>query len=233
MTGPRFVWEAAGRPEIRPGGTAGVCALCGLRDESTHEIDRTLGTNYVDRSHLVGGGSRVCGGCVWAVSGRGVSALRMWTVIATPGVPAPASHEKAPDLGPWVAAINRATPQPVADLLASPPESDWLLSVAVSGQKHTLPYARPNHGRGRWTVRMETINVTATPQEWTTVHSAVLGLRRLGVHPDLIPTRTPGFAVKSRDQLSQWRDLDARLAGWHTHPLVQLALWTITKETMK
>lgn len=236
MSAARMVWDLAGRP--RPtGAAAGLlqpveapCGLCGNIEAATAPSDKALGKNWTDRAHLARPDSpRVCTGCLWVCSGRPPHSLRMWTVIAAPN--APASHEKCRvPSGPGLAFINRSNPGPVADLLANPPDSEWVLSVAVSGQKHVLPYARVNRGRA-WTVRMETTDITATTDQWARVHAAAVGLRRLGVPADAIPAREPRF-IKTRAQLAQWADLDCQLMGWHQSPLLQLALWCITKGTL-
>lgn len=237
MSATRHVWDLAGRPAPAVASVvallsdrAGDCAICGQQEAVTADVNKALGANFADRGHLARGDTdRVCAGCLWCCSGKPPATLRMWTILAAPGVGP--SHPKAwlQDT-PGLQLINRSNPRPVIDLLSAPPAGPWVLSVATSGQKHVLPYAHVNHGDS-WTVRMETTSITATTADWRHVHQHALALRRLGVPADAIPAREPRF-IKTLDQLAQWRTHDQALAGWHQSPLLQLALWTLTKGTI-
>src|SRR5690606_27614113 len=121
---------------------------------------------------------------------------------------------------------NRADPAPITAILADPPEGEWLVTVAVSGQKHVLPYGTVNRGRGRWTVRQVTLNATATPTQWRDVHAHALALRRMGVSGDDILTGHPPASVKTRAALDQWRTHATPLTPYQQSPLLELALWT-------
>ena len=235
----RLVWDLAGRPAPVASSvtkmitaTPGWCAICGEHQDVTADCDQALGANFTDRGHIRRpDSSRVCPACLWCCSGKPPATLRMWSIAA--GGDYGPSHPKAWLQGtPGLTLTNRANTKPITDLLSRPPDGPWVCTVAVSGQKHVLPYASANLGDGPWTVRVEQTAVTSTPHQWREVHGIALALRRLGAPADAIPLREPRF-MRTPDQLAQWRDLDAALVGWHTSPLVQLALWTITKETMK
>lgn len=234
----RLVYDLAGCPPVTAASTAkhlqdhpGVCAICGHDEPITADFDKALGKNFSDRSLLEGGTSRVCPACLWCCSGKPPATLRMWTIVAAPGT-ACRTHEKAflQDT-PGLSLINRANPQPLADILSDPPEGPWVASVALSGQKHVLPYARVNHGR-TWVVRVEDTQVSATSDEWVAVRDAAMGLRRMGVPADAVREGRPAF-IKTSEQLAAWRDIDRQLTGWHRSPLLDLALWTVTKGTMQ
>lgn len=233
-----LVWEAAGRP--KPFGTKadllkhipGVCAVTGERLDVTADINRALGDNFTDRSMFAAPHSdRVGEATLWACSGKGTSTLRLWSIIAAPGVHLPPSHEKAFLSAPGLWLGNRADPRPIVDTLLSPPEGEWLVSIAVSAQKHVLPYARVNRGGGRWTARFENTDVTSDPIEFLAVHGAAVALRRLGLRDDEILTGRPGL-IRSRDVLTEWRHHARSLAPYLQSPLLQLALWAITKGTL-
>jgi hypothetical protein len=230
-----LVWEAAGNPRvpaekgIQPGHAP--CAICGLSQPATADIDKALGKNFADRGHIKDlGSSRVCEGCLWACTGRPPASLRMWSVIVAPGMPA--SHPKAWLRVPGLHLFNPAAPQALTDLLAAPPDSEWLATVAISAQKHVIPYASTNQGGGKWTIRVEDHDVTATPDQWRTVHTAAITLRRMGIPADAVMAGEPRF-VKTADALTAWRKINDQLTPWLGSPLLDLALWTITKETMK
>ena len=235
----RLVWGCAGSPEITLANVAklvtdtpGQCAVCGSEAERTADINRALGANFSDRSHLAVHTSRVCPACLWCCSGKPPTSLRMWSIIAAPGVDLPPSNPKAWLQGtPGLLLFNRSNPGPLAALLADPPLGQWCASVAYSGQKHVLPYTPINTVRGEWTIRAEDHYMTATPGQWQAVHAAALGLRRLGVPADDVLAGAPRY-LKTRSDLTRWSDLDRHLTGWHNSPILSLALWTITKETM-
>ena len=234
----RLVWELAGSPQVTAPATAahlkdrpGVCAMCGHTGPVTANADRALGKNFSEYGHLQRHDTPdVCPACLWCCSGKPPLTLRMWTIVAAPGAYLPASQPKAfiHDT-PGLCLTSRANTRPVVNTLASPPAGDWLISVALSGQKHVLPYAVVNHGDSRWTVRVEDHTVTATADQWRHVHQSALGLRRLGVPADAVMAGEPRF-VKTADQLATWRALNTGLQPWLGSSLLELALWTITKD---
>lgn len=232
-----LVWDAAGRPDVPPPNgrlltpTEASCALCGELQPVTADVDKAMGTNFSDRGHIRDRGSnRICTGCLWCVSGRPPASLRMWSIIVAPGMPP--SNPKAWLQTPGVHLFNRSAPGPLALLLAAPPVGEWLATVAVSAQKHVLPYASTNHGPGRWRIRVEDHHVSATPAEWRLVHATARALRSLGVPADAVMDGQPRY-ITTPHQLATWRALNDQLRPWLGSPLLNLALWTITKETMK
>lgn len=240
MTSPtRLVWELAGRPDpvesaARLLGDVGVCRMSGDDDLQCAPADKALGKNWTDPACWARPDSTVVNtAAVWCCSGKPPHSLRMWTILAAPGWDAPASADKCVmPAGPGLAYINRGNPGPLVDMLASPPDGEWLASVAVSGQKHVLPYATVNHGSGRWTVRMETCNVTATPAEWSAVHASCVALRLAGCSDDDIKAGRPTPKIRTSKALAEWRHHADTIAPHRTSPLVDLALWTITKGTL-
>jgi hypothetical protein len=240
MSATRLVHALAGHPTPEGsaaatlGPHAGTCAVCGLPTDRTASVDRALGANFTNRSMFHDDASdRVCAACLWCCSGKPPATLRMWSIVAAPGHDLGPSHEKAflQDT-PGLLLTNRANPGPIADWLAFPPPTGpWVVSIAVSGQKHVVPYARVNHGRDTWTIRYENTDVTANPEQWAAVHAAAATLRRLGVPADDVLTGTPRY-LKTATDLAAWREHNTTLTPYHGSPLLALALWTITKGTL-
>jgi len=238
----RLVWELAGEPNVAAESVrrllddseeTATCLICGSITCWSADAGKALGANFTDHSYRrYPGSTRICEACLWCCSGKPPATLRMWSIIAAPGFRLPSSNPKA-----WIQdtlslyLFNRSTPELLAAILADPPDSEWVASVAISGQKHVLPYAEVNHGAGQWTVRVEDHNVTATPGQWATVHYAAVRLRRLGVPAESVMQGIPQY-IKTRDDLGTWRALNDTLTPWLGSPLLDLALWTITKETM-
>lgn len=233
-----LIWETAGRPEVtgakgkllKP--EPGVCAITGEHADITADATRALGENFTDQSLWRIHTGRVGQPALWCCSGKGKDSPRMWTWICAPGHDLPDSVEKAPLHLPGLCQTNRGNTRPVIDTLLDPPVGEWVVCIAVSGQKHVLPYATTNRGAGEWTVRMEDTAITATPDQWGTVFYTVLALRRLGIPAEAIKTGTPTY-IKDAQALREWRELSTHLAPYQTSPLVDLALWCITKPIME
>jgi hypothetical protein len=241
MTGSAavLVWELAGRPapiasiaKLLSG--PGLCVMCGRHDPSTAPASRALGSNFTDHDlYTRGDADRVCPACLWCCSGKPPASMRMWTVVAAPGLVLPQSHEKAFVTGAGLCLTNRADPGPVIGMLSRPPPGEWVVSVATSGQKHVVPYARVNRGRGVWTVRLENTNVTSDPDEWSTVLTHAASLRAAGHHPDAVLTGDPSMAaIRTAGDLAWWRSHAGPLARYRHAPLLTLALWCLTKGTI-
>lgn len=233
-----MLWELAGRPEVA--GAKGkllqpipaVCCVSGEESAVTADADRALGASFTDRRMFHAGTDRVGQAALWVCSGKGNQTLRLWSIIAAPGENLPPSRDKAFLHRPGLWLGNRGDPQPIADILAAPPAGEWAVSIAVSGQKHVAPYATVNRGPGRWTVRMENTDITSTPEEWTRVRAAAMTARRIGVRGEDVHAARPGL-LKTREQLDAWRDIEPILRPYRHSPLLNLALWMITKTTME
>lgn len=239
MKATRWLWQQLGRPAIAAGSVASLladieaqCSICGVVEFPTAKADKALGANFSDRGHLTHEGSdRICQACLWCCSGKPPATLRMWSIAA--GGPASPSHPKAwLQETPVVCLTNRANPRPIRDLLMNPPDGEWLVTVAYSGQKHVIPYATTNHGPGTWTVRVEDHYVTSNPATFRHVHQHAEALRRLGVPEDAVMSGTPAY-IKTANDLAAWKEHADQLTAHLGSPLLRLALWTITKETMK
>lgn len=237
---PRFLWEGLGRPAFAAASTSAMlqpieaeCCICRTTESPTASADKALGANFADRGHLSGTSDRICAGCLWCCSGKPPATLRMWSIVATPTLTQPASHPKVwLDTGTSVCLTNRANPAPIRDALLDPPSGPWLVTVAYSGQKHVVPYAPINQDAGQWTIRVEDHYVTATPDLFRTVWEHATQIRRLGVPEDAVMTGDPRY-IRTQDQLATWHHHNQQLAPYLGSPLLRLALWTITKETMK
>lgn len=233
-----LLWDTAGRPPV-PGAKAkllkpvpGVCSITGEHIDITADATRALGENFTDQSLWRAHSGRVGHAALWCCSGKGKTSPRTWSWVCAPGHDLPDSHEKAPYRAPGLCLTNRANTRPVIGILSHPPVGEWVCAVAVSGQKHILPYATTNHGDGSWTVRMEDTTIRATPHMWRTVLGHVLALRRLGVPADAIKQGEPRF-IKTPEALATWRTHATALATYAGAPITDLALWCATKPILE
>lgn len=233
-----LVWDLAGRPDPVPNVAAlladvpDVCALSGDHEARTAPLAKALGANFTDQSLYRAHSDRVGAGALWCCSGKPPATLRMWSIVAAPGVDLPPSHEKA-----WIHGAtglhltNRAATGAIIDTLIAPPDGEWMVTVAVSGQKHVVPYGTVNRGPGAWVVRMETTNVAGDPGQWALVLATAARLRAAGHRADDVRAGSPTMAaLKTADDINAWRALADRLAPYTRSPLLDLALWCLTKE---
>jgi len=231
-----LVWDLAGRPDCgKPTvGHDGPCYVCGnscggiavrSKDAIGVNFDHTRAGNRLS--------THVCAPCAWAMGGKPPLSLRMWSGLAVPGRDMPPNHPKcAFGTPPAVHLTNRADMRAVADVLCDPPDGPWVAWIAVSGQKHVLPYTAVNHGSGRWAVQIEDVKAVSTPGEFALLLAHVIRLRQAGFPEAAIFTGNPGT----------WMDRPERLAAWRTHgeavkpyadsPVLQLACMIPTKGTI-
>lgn len=231
-SGPVMVWELAGKPErasLAVQDKPGVCAMCGRHVDQSFATKDAIGGNFTDQYLLARPDSdRICYACVWVCSGKPPDTVRMWTVLARPDLLLPASHPKAPFGTSHLHLTARNDMRAVVQTLADPPDGPWLVSVAESGQKHHVPYARINHGGGRWTVRMDNIDITATPTEFRQVLRRVLLLRAAKFSAADIETVTP--KMLTADTLPIWQEHAEPLTPYRGSALLHLACFLPNKE---
>src|SRR5690606_4428385 len=116
---------------------------------------------------------------------------------------------------------SRADMRVVVNTLADPPEGEWVVSVAESGQKHSLPYAVVNRGRARWRVRMDALDVDATPEDFRHVFAHVCALRARGFSAeDIEHLRMPIGRIKTGHDLAVWQHHAEALAPWRSSSLI-------------
>ncbi|MGI5273133.1 hypothetical protein ACQEUU_37715 [Nonomuraea sp. CA-218870] len=233
-TAPVMVWELAGRPRRATLGvtaTPGVCAMCARDVEESAPAKKWLeGKSFVDPGHLRARSARVCEACAWSCTGKGMDQVRMWTILTRTDRVLPASHPKAAFAADHVHFTSRADMRAVVDTLADPPAGDWLVCVAESGQKHVLPYAHVNHGPGRWRVRMDALDISATPAEFRHVLAHVVRLREAGFTAEEIEHLAPPVHRLTADTLPVWRHHAGALAPFRAGALIHLVTFLINKE---
>ena len=95
-----------------------------------------------------------------------------------------------------------------------------------------MPFAKVNCGNGEWSIRVEDHDVTATPEEWRAVHGSALRLRSLGIPAEAVLAGEPAN-VNDMETLRIWTKEQGTLRRYIATPLLDLALWTITNQTIK
>jgi hypothetical protein len=224
-----MVWDLAGRPAPKdPPSGDGVCGLCAASGVGHGK----LGPNFTDRRIQDGPGDLLCAACTWVLGGKPPATLRMWTLVARTDRPCPPSQPTAHACGEFLHATNRKDTRWVAATLADPPDGQWLVTYAESGQKHTLPFATVNVGGGAWTVRVDGADVTSTPGQWRTVLAHTAALRSAGFSAAAIESGQPPIVALKGNGLALWRaHFDGVLAPFAGSGLLHLTNLMITKET--
>ena len=235
---PLMVWDLAGRPRRDGLGvtdTPGTCAMCGLHHEQTAPAKKWIEKkSFTDPAHLRARSDRICEACAWAVTGKGMDQIRMWTILARTDTVLPASNAKARFAADHLHFTSRADMRAVVDTLTDPPEEDWVVCVAESGQKHVLPYAHINTGAGRWTVRMDATTVDATPAEFRHVLAHTLHLRSAGhTAAEILPLEPSWARLKTRDALDHWQAHTGPLTPWRGSGLLKLANFVLNRDHME
>lgn len=231
-----LVWEAAGRPQrptLRTKPVDAVCAMCGRQVAEAVPAKQTVaGKSFTDQYLLRRPDSEwTCYACSWVCTGKGMDQVRMWSVVARTDRKLPPSSPKALYATEHLHLTSRADMRAVVDTLADPPEGPWVVSIAESGQKHTLPYAVVNRGRARWRVRMDALDVDATPEEFRHVFARVCALRAHGFSAeDIEHLRLPVGRIKTGHDLAVWQHHAAALELWRSSPLMHLAVFLPNKE---
>lgn len=236
-SGPVMIWELASRPRRASLSAEPVeadCAMCGRHiTQSLHVKQSIGGKSFTDQYLLaVRGSDRTCYGCAWVCTGKGMDQIRMWTILARTDMVLPPSNPKAIFAADHLHFTSRADMRAVVDTLAAPPDGEWIVTVAESGQKHTAPYAVINRGPGRWRVRMDARDITATPTEFRAVFGHVLRLREAGFRAEEIETLSPPIGRLNADTLPVWQHHAKALAPWRASGLLHLAVFLPNKEHM-
>lgn len=234
-SGPVMVWELAGRPSrasIRVEPVPAPCAMCGQHAGETAATKTAIGGNFTDQYLLARPDSpRICYACTWVCSGKPPDTIRMWTVAAAPGRGFGPSHPKSPGWGNSDLLLTaRNDMREVVALLADPPDGPWLVSIAETGQKHHLPYARINHGQARWTIRMDAIDITATPAQFRHVLGNTVALRTAGFTAAEIEQLAPQVHKLTAGNLPIWRHHAQQLAPYKGSALLHLTNFVLNKE---
>lgn len=240
MTAPRsathLAWDAAGRPDSGRPTTASpdaYCLVCGTPAEQSASAKDALGANFDLLTATRPDSTRVCPACAWALAGKPPATLRMWSIVTTGGTPLPPSPATAPASGSSLHLCNRRDMSAVVTALTSPPADDaWAVAVAVSGQKHLLPYTPVNHGGGPWLARFEAATVRCDPALFAGLVGAAADLRRTGHHPDRIREADPSIPALTGDGLTAWRRHAPLIRPHAGSQILDLALYLTTKETL-
>lgn len=235
LTAVRMAWDAAGSPShAKATGAAAGCVVCGTEHPRTVRAKDALGANFDILTAARPDLGTVCEPCAWALAGKPPHTLRMWSILTAAATKLPASDPKAPyPTDGRLHLCNRRDQSAVIAALTDPPDDVWACSIAVSGQKHLLPYTPVNYpGAARVLVRFESAVVEAEAALVGRLVGACAALRLAGHGPDAIHAATPTVPALTREGLAAWRRRSPAIAPHANSPLLGMALHLTTKETL-
>lgn len=250
MTPARILYLAAGRPDCgkatKPAPAGAVCRWCGLpAGELAVPAKKAEGGMFSDGFDSSAPQSEWwCRSCVFVKTGRPPKTYRMWSLVYREDRPAAPSHAKAhPSLliSERLHLAGRNDLSEAIDCLLSPPLGRWWVSCAESGQLHTLPRARVQTARDRWSVQLDRREVFGTPAELRRAIHSVASLYSAGSPKALVAALEPDAGALVRIAKTEgldlpgairfWRQHEAILRGLSSDGLLSLALFLTGKET--
>lgn len=234
-TAPHMAWEAAGRPTREDTkDTPGSCLVCATSTDISVPAKKALGANFDYLTGRAQGSTIVCVPCTWALAGKPPATFRMWSIAVTASTTIPPSQDGAPYPSDGrLHLCNRKDMTAIRQIMTRPPNDHWAVCIAVSGQKHLLPYAPVNTpGSPQWIVRFEAMDLSWTPGGFSACLAAVAELRVHGHHPDAIAAGQPSIPALKGDGLTAWRKHEPLIRSYSGSPHIDLALLFTTKENI-
>lgn len=235
MDASRLVWVDCGkqRPTQKVSRANGLCYWCGqsLGVDACRAAD-VCSKTFTDHEHARRPSSDwVCEGCSWVMSGAPPNTYRMWSVVYREDREAAPSHEKAAQsrVGPHTHLAGKNDLRELVQILLEPPQARWAVSVADSGQIHTLPFAPINRGDG-YGVRFERVTVRTNAKTFGTVLHHVASLYAAGFSKEAIGTGDVNPSSMLANGIDVWRLHARALRPWRGSPICDLALFLTNKE---
>lgn len=237
MTTPaQIIYAALGSPAVRsPIAATGPCYWCGVDCAGAGTPQEVVcGDTFTDHhAAQCPWSSVICAPCSWVFGGSPPNTYRNWSAAwSAAWEQAPANHAKvAPliDPAPAVHLQNKADLSAHLSLLLSPPTCEWFVSLADTGQIHTLPYTPMNRGDG-WQIRLERDDIRSDSRTFGCALHAVASAYAAGFSTDAIATGEPHPTSLLRAGIAAWRRLDAPLQPIRGGALMRLALFFIRKD---
>jgi hypothetical protein len=146
---------------------SGPCALCGGVWSEYVRFADAFGPSFTDYDRLVSPTSPwLCVPCSWSLGSKPPETFRLWSVVYRADRPAAPSNPKAFLQSPALHLTAKNDVREIVDVLTAPPDCEWAVAVASSGQKHTLPFAPLNVGAGPWQVQFEGHRIACAPDRF-------------------------------------------------------------------
>ena len=208
------------------------CAFCGAKITEGVRAKDAFGPGFTDWDKLARPGSAfVCVPCVWLMGGQPPNTFRLWSILYREDWTAPPSNPKAAyPHGPKTWCTSKGDMSRVIETLLDPPECPWIVSIADSGQIHTVPFATVNNGRDGWVIRYEREDVASHPREFATVLHHAVSLLAGGFIREDLATLAPHPSKLVKHGVDLWRRHAEPLKPYRRSPLLALAIIMCKKD---
>ncbi|MGW8180749.1 MAG: hypothetical protein ACWGQW_18610, partial [bacterium] len=113
-------------------------------------------------------------------------------------------------------------------VLSDPPSSQWFCSIAVTGQKHTVIWAKTNRGQ-TYTVRFESVNVHTNSAVFSKLLANAQKLYDLGVSKSGIVSGCPRPSHIAEIGKHEYLEYASHLRPYLCSPLLELVVFTLAK----
>lgn len=188
-----------------------VCWLCGGethgRGRLCKDVIRKTFTNtpYARATES----KSLCAGCGWVLAQK---FIRNWSLLVVDG------------------RLEHPTRQRIREVLLTPPTTyPWLLSIAVSGQKHISFPGYVNFSSRELRVYMEDMQIPIPPSGIGWILKPVELLYAGGFSKEEILTGRYQQGRILRFGFGRWRELEERIAPYRRTRLLNLAVWVADK----
>lgn len=241
LTPARVLYEIMGRPESpKPAEPAdGQCYWCALPlvDGVGVPAAQVCGTGFSDHQDAQAPTmTHVCVPCTCVMSGRPPETYRMWSTVWREdwwrGDSAPEDHPKAHESlrARGLLLHNKADLTHHLETLLEPSGGRWWVSLADTGQIHTLPYASLNRGAGPWVIRYERETIQSSPERFGQLLHHVATLYVAGFSRDDIESGQPSPARVGKLGVALWRAHDRIIQPHRGSALLGLAASFLRRE---
>lgn len=228
----RALYAALESPEVprKTGAYTCNCAMCGAPCDGR-------GVSFAD-AFAVGFGDyellkcpespAVCVPCAWSLGSKPPVTLRLWSLVYRADRPAAPSNPKCYLHHPALHATAKDNLREIVEILINPPKCPWFVTIAVSGQKHTLPWATLNHGDAMWSVRFESQSVASAPGRFARALYHASALFLAGVSRDEIAAGRINAPSAARAGVATLRTHWEPLRAAGNAPEIQLAAFLLS-----
>ena len=231
LTPSRILYSLMGNPPvsypIRK--SKDVCWLCGFPSDEAVDSKKAIGLSFTDHEKVRSPWSKdLCLPCCWVLSGRPPDSFRPWSVVWKEETKFPSNSDIHPNkCVPGVHFTKRNNPAEIIKILLDPPDCLYFCAVALTGKKHTLPFAKINRSNNFWTIRVENHDVSSSPKKFLQIMEKCKELLEAGYSKKEVSLGIPQIWKLARDSSMVWRNSDKFFNKIRGTMLLELALWLI------
>lgn len=213
--------------------TSESCWVCGFPCNKAVLLNKAIGQSFTDHEKSEAPWSDyLCLPCCWVMSGRPPDSFRPWSVVWR--------SDKHFDVNPdvyksrqikGVHFTKKIQPNEIVSLLSNPPKNhSYFCSIALTGQKHVIPFTKINHSSDYWTIRTDSYDITSSVAVFNDIFNKCQHLLQLNFSKIDIETGTPySSKLKDKQKREIWKSYEFDLVKWRGSNFLKLILWLVRK----